>query len=43
MTMMNRHNMSNLWNGIDNIISNNSCLSSDKFFGEEPSNPSSIR
>lgn len=43
MTMMNRHNMSNLWNGIDNIISNEGCLSSNKFFGEEPGNPSSNR
>lgn len=43
MKMMRRHNMNNIWNGIDGIISNNCSLSSDKFFGEEPSNPSSIR
>lgn len=36
-----RHSMNNLWNGIDNIISNEWCLGS-KFSGE-PSNPSSNR
>ena len=42
MKMMNRHNMNNFWNGISNIISNEGCLSSDKFFGE-PEHPSFIR
>lgn len=42
MRMMNRHNNFN-WNGIESIISIEGCLSRNKFFDHEPSNPSSNR
>jgi len=44
MTLMNRHNHNFNWNGILDIISIEGCLSfSDRFNGEEPMHPSSIR